>query len=477
MWRISRPTSPSSTSSNQSIGWRWGISVFSVALLLRLLNLALIDDFAAHAIVSDARMYWEGAVNWIEQGFFSVPTEAGFVPETERVPLYHLFLIPFRLVFGEAVAPPLLVQCVVDAGTCLLIAKIASMIDRATGIVAGFFAATSFNMVLHTSLILAETLFLFLMAGLLLFAAKFVARCELRYAVIAGICCGLATITRPVALLLPLAMAAAVPFIVRYHGYGWRRGILAMSLVLISAVIPVSPLLYRNLTQFDTMQLTHQSGAHMLYWNVGTLKALESGRPFSFETQELNEKLQERIDRIVGPNKNLTAFEISNHQIAVARKELAAMPVRAVIYGWVYGAALNLASPTIALDSRIRRLNKSSFFYTKGKNVFEKVGNFLADNNPVYVAVLTSSIVARIVTLGLQAFGWVVMIRRLFWPAFFGTLFILYFLLINGPIGSPKYRLPFEPVLIIFQAYAVVNLIHRWRRLRRKSDPLFADHG
>jgi hypothetical protein len=41
---------------------------------------------------------------------------------------------------------------------------------------------------------------------------------------------------------------------------------------------------------------------------------------------------------------------------------------------------------------------------------------------------------------------------------------VLYFLLISGPIVSPKYRLPFEPGLIILQAMALVDL---WPWLKR----------
>jgi len=39
---------------------------------------------------------------------------------------------------------------------------------------------------------------------------------------------------------------------------------------------------------------------------------------------------------------------------------------------------------------------------------------------------------------------------------FFLTI-ILYFLIINGPIGSAKYRIPFEPILIIYLAFSIAT--------------------
>jgi hypothetical protein len=63
-----------------------------------------------------------------------------------------------------------------------------------------------------------------------------------------------------------------------------------------------------------------------------------------------------------------------------------------------------------------------------------------------------------------------IMLRTHFWPGIFGCLLIAYFLLINGPVGAPKYRLPFEPIMIIFQAIALSS-IGSW--LGRVRDQLY----
>ena len=45
-------------------------------------------------------------------------------PQTERVPGYHIFLIPFRWIFGDMVFPALAGQAVIGALTCVVIAVI-----------------------------------------------------------------------------------------------------------------------------------------------------------------------------------------------------------------------------------------------------------------------------------------------------------------------------------------------------------------
>ena len=440
------------------------ISIFAVAVALRLLNLALIDDVTVHAMIEDSPIYWDGAANWIEAGFFSVISDSGYVADTERVPLYHLFLIPFRWAFGDAVMPALIAQGIIDSGTCVIIARLGAIIDRSTGLVAGLFAAAWFNLILHSSLILTDTLFLFLMSLMLFFAAKFVTRRRVLDVGLAGLCCGLAIMTRPIAMLLPVAMATVAPFIIRYSEGGWKAGLAAVLAVLVMSGLPATPILYRNLIQFDTLQLTHQSGVQLLYWNVGISKSLASGRGFDVESAELNKKLVAKIQRLEDQGKELTSFEMSSHRMALAREELREMPVSTLLYGWAYGTINNLASPALALDPRIRSLNKNSFYNSQGTSIFQRAWNFISENDARYISWLAIGAIGTIVSLALQVYGWTLMIRRLFWAGFFGSLFVMYFLLLNGPVGSPKYRLPFEPMLIIFQSFAVVDLASRFRR-------------
>lgn len=386
------------------------------------------------------------------------------MPRTERVPLYFLFLVPFRWLFGDAVLPALIGQTLVDAGTCVVIARIGAMIDRTTGITAGTLAAAWPNLIIHSSMILSDTLFLFEISLILLFAARFLKRVRFIDIVFVGVMCGLAIMTRTVAMLLPVAMMIAAPFITRYRGVGWQRGITAALIIFVLSTLPAIPLLHRNVTQFDAFELTSQKGTFLLFWGIGIPKSLESGKSFDAVSTELNEKLTARIARLEGPEAQLNGFEVSRHQMALAGEELAAMPLNTLLYGWTYGAVQSLAAPAVALDPRVRGRNKASFYNARGVGVVDRTIAFITGNDRWYVFWLGAGVIGSALTLALQAFGGILLFRRLFWPAVFGSLCILYFLLINGPVGGPKYRLPFEPVLILFQSVAVIEIFRQIRR-------------
>ena len=420
--------------------------------------MALIDNYAVHALIEDSSIYWNGARHWIESGFFSVFDSSSYLPETERVPLYHMFLIPFNWIFGDVFLPPLLAQTVINSFTCVIISMLGDMINKKTGLFAGLFAALSFNLILHSSLILSETIFLFLMTSMLFFAARYLNRRRLLDASLVGLFCGLAIMTRTLVLLMPLAMAVAAPFISRYYRERWTSGFVAALVMLLFAALPLAPIIHRNLSQFDTPQLTSQTGVFMLNWVVGISKSLESGKGFDEVSEELNEQLEAKILKKFGKGAVLSPFELSNQSLELAFEELKIIPLSSIAKGWVYGAINNLASPAVALDPRVRKLNINSFYNSQGTNIFDRAIDFLSNNSSTYIFFLLGGVIVSILGIFLQMFGLGALLRYHVWIALFGTLFIMYFLLVSGPIGSAKYRIPIEPVLILFQAFAATKI-------------------
>lgn len=87
--------------------------------------LRLLFFFRFPAITSDSFLYGDIAKNWLQHGVFGA-TEAGrVVPTFARLPGYPVFLAAVFWIFGmEHYRAALLVQIVVDLGTCLIIADI-----------------------------------------------------------------------------------------------------------------------------------------------------------------------------------------------------------------------------------------------------------------------------------------------------------------------------------------------------------------
>src|SRR3546814_6795659 len=97
------------------------------------------------------------------------------------------------------------------------------MVSRPVACLSGLLAALWPNLIIHSSLLLTDTVFVFFFSIMLLFCAKFVRAGRITDAAAAGLVCGLAVMTRPIAQFLPIALAIAAPMIVLSHGRGWRR--------------------------------------------------------------------------------------------------------------------------------------------------------------------------------------------------------------------------------------------------------------
>jgi hypothetical protein len=119
----------------------------------------------------------------------------------------------------------------------------------------------------------------------------------------------------------------------------------------------------------------------------------------------------------------------------------------------------------------VRRLPHPSFDETRGDGVFRQAVNFLSGSSGPYLIIMGGGILLSAFFLGLQGYGFVALTRAAPWTALFAALCVGYFLAVNGPVASPKYRLPFEPVLIVLSALALVDLSDRFRPGKRQGRP------
>jgi hypothetical protein len=194
---------------------------------------------------------------------------------------------------------------------------------------------------------------------------------------------------------------------------------------------------------------------------------LEQGKPFAQASLEIQTRLHAKLEREGRKNlKEMGPFEGSSAMMEHVVLELRKIPVKTLARAWISGAIINLASPAHVIDPRIRRFNQRSWVNTPGQHLVDRVFAFLNGNDSRFIYWMIFGVLLSGVSCSLQFAGMIITLRTHFWPGIFGCLLIAYFLLINGPVGAPKYRLPFEPIMIIFQAVALSSIGSWLRRVR-----------
>src|SRR5262245_37129594 len=429
-------------------------TVFLLALLVRALNLALLGGNSAFFAEDDTIVYWKlGAKLATPDEFW--PT---LLSTTDRMPLYPLLLAGVRSMFGDAPGIVAAVQAVLDAGTCALIAALGAAISPRVGLIAGILAALSVTLLVFSTQILTDSVFLFFFTLMLYAGARFLLRPTPALAAAAGLAGGLALATRPAVALL---LAAAVPIV--FLGALVKRkdlvsaGIAAL-LFAIAAAAPIAPVLLRNAVRYDNFALTSQTGDYLALW-IGALGGEgRAGPPSQAGVERMDTLYRQALAR--GDADALSnPFVQSAVKAGLAREEMARLPTNAFVAAWLEGAVVNLGSPALLADPRVRALPKPSFYNTPGTGLWQKARAYLLDDPGRYQLLLVAGLVAMLPFLALEAVGFVMLARSLPWAAVLAGGVLAYFLLIGGPVATPKYRLPMEPVLIVLAAIPLARLL------------------
>lgn len=350
--------------------------------------------------------------------------------------------------------------------TCVLIAVIGAQLSRSLALVGGLLAACWINLIIHSGMILSDSLFVFLMTAMLAAAVRFLRTASLGSVALAGLSLGLALATRSAAQLLPFLMLPAALGVPLYRHRGFAIAAISAVLFLVLSLLPVSPLIYRNLSQFDTLALSSQTGTHLVGWVVPLVRRAADGTPRDRGAVALSEAIERRIESEGLLKDDATPYQRSAVFQRLALQALGEYPLGAVAKAWLSGALINFAAPAIAVDPRVRQLPHASFDSTVGDGVVAQFRNMLAESSVGYIAAMVGGLLFALAFSAAQLYGLICLFRISPWAAIFAMLCVGYFLAINGPVGSPKYRLPFEPVLILFSGLAFLDIMRRFRRTR-----------
>ena len=439
--------------------------VFILALGVRLLNLAATDFSTEVILYEDARLYWVGATSG--DGFTDT-VKTLFFNQTERMLGYFIFLAALISLFGEHFLAVLLVQSIIDSFTCLMIMALGHRTLRDTYWVFGILAAFWPNLIIHSAYILTDTLFVFIFTGFLLTFVQLIEKKRFRNAIVTGVLLGLATTVRPVTQFIILLTPILIPLVLLCIHTKLKQAINHGLIIFLVSTACISPVLIKNSYQFGSFALTSQSGPHLQSWVAAEVVMLRDTVSRSQAIAQLSAKSKQSMSSMsIGSQNN--PFTRSSKLSKTAIGEILTSPISIVLKSWIQGMLVNLASPAIMIDKRIRALPHLSFASDTKGSLIDRLQEFIAGSSAAYVAFLLAGGVGAIVVSLFQFSGFFLQFQKTPVLASLALLTLGYFLLVYGPVASPKYRLPLEPILIIWFGCASITglgLINSWRHRR-----------
>lgn len=192
---------------------------------------------------------------------FSLSTTAPFVPTMFREPVYPFFLAAIYRIFGHHIQAVLFIQMIIHSLTAILVYLLAkeAFSDR-VALYSAVVVAVFPTLANLSACILSETLFtLMLCCAVYVFHLGLKTEKPLLY-FLAGLLCGMLSLTKAVALFLPLFLIAAALCVTVAKRRLNAKLIFNILSFIMAFILLISLWSVRNKKLFDTYSLTVRSG-------------------------------------------------------------------------------------------------------------------------------------------------------------------------------------------------------------------------
>ena len=421
-------------------------SLFFLALLVRICFIFFQGSNLEQYLIEDELLYWKNSLDFLNTG------ELNKDVLNERMPSIFIYYKILLWLTSNSLQYLLYIQAVIDSFSCFIIYKIASLITPRQKLFVYASAVLSPLMIILSSQVLSETIFLFFFTFFLYFTAKvslekynlFV------YIIFSGLFLGLATSIR--SITFPLMFLSLIPLTVIFINKKVIRLKLCMllSIFLFTALLPISSRLINNIKIHNSYSLTSQTGTHLAYWIAPTILA---------ESKNINRSEAIQIIKKEKPKYLFTDDAYKNDVLLkkIGLKVLSEISLHKILYLWGKGMIINISSPSILLDKKLRSLPHPSY-YEIGDPV--KWIRALVQKNTYhdYLMIILLATITSIFSIFSFIIGPIALYKQNRFVFYLSLLYISYFLIITGPVLSPKYIFPILPCIFLYQAITLVKI-------------------
>jgi 4-amino-4-deoxy-L-arabinose transferase-like glycosyltransferase len=445
------------------------------AICLRLAYQAAMAHFGgSYDNGSDSGKYIAVAKSIMQYGHpVTVGEDGRLHDDVNYMPFYPFFLASIFSLFGaDNLRAVVTIQAFLDGMTVIVIGVAAKSMSARLVVPAAITAAVIPNFLVHSSNVLTETLFmLFYSGGLcaLLWALRGTRIVSLL--TVAGVLFGFGLLTRPVMVYFMPFIIPAIIFTLRTQNRGsWFFCIALSFLPLIIVSLIATPRLLAHHATYGYASLTNQTGDHLLHWVYGCIATPSPCAERGRIVDELEPVETQEMRALGGQKDNPFAADAMRRRLAIERI-LSVPPLRAAVSVSI-SAIRNLVQTGFYEVLAQFRQPQTFFASVSGATFVQQLRNFLVLNQSNYFMILWAiAQMSLILSRAFQIGGVVHGLRR---QELRGATVLLlstiaYFVLVNGPVWGPKYRMPMEPALIILFALGIHRAHCLWQSTQQRD--------
>jgi 4-amino-4-deoxy-L-arabinose transferase-like glycosyltransferase len=417
-----------------------GLFLLLTVLALRVLPSIVIYAHPDRALGGDSPAYLGLADVLYSTGRYVDPGNNAM--DLARPPGYPAFLAIMQAVGLDRLGDIVIVQLLMGGVVCLLLFLVCREAwSREAGLVAALIYALNPNSVLWATSIYSDTLFTLLVmsAGAALW--RLYASGRAGWAILAGLTLGIATLTRPIGLAMILLWSLAVAGMALARRMTWRRAIILAALFSVCAAVVVVPWAYRNkathgvfaVSTIDTFNLGYYQASSALARGAGI--TIDEARARVMRSDlPVAEARARYLGVIAQYPREYLAIHLQGTLVLLTE---VGQPCIARLVGEHY----RFAGILVALREEGPRAAASAL----GAALRDPTGAWFFLVPAVSMAVLYGTYGLGLWGIGKLTLGQ----RKIAWLALLCSLTVLALVLIPGPVGNDRFRLPTEPFLCV----------------------------
>jgi len=390
------------------------------------------------------------ANNILRGNGFTSCSQAPFYPDVVRTPVYPLFIAALYFIFGESLQVIAIVQVLLDVITCVLIFYISKRIFNQTiGFMSAIFYAIGMTNVGLAVLALSETLFTFLVTLIIYYLSKYMDSRKFSYLLFIGFFWGGAVLCRPIGLFsIPIIFI----LILWLNKSRWKKAIIHATFVLFLGLLVISPWIWRNHTITGHFTLSTVLNYDLLAYNSVFLKSYLDRRNENKIASELLKSDRGQMPSCINDYSHLDNYKEKSNAILLKNPiTYIFIHLKANWHNLIPG--VNYIIEIYGLNSG----NKGTVAVLNNQGLFKAIDHYLSDQKNILLPFIPWVFVWCVFLL-FTVWGMIILVRKKAYPEIILLiLFGIYFILIPGPMSSPRFIAPATPFFAILAGLGIYS--------------------
>ncbi len=376
----------------------------------------------------------------------------------QRAPLYPLIIFFIRSIFDNLYVV-IAIQNLIGILSLFLIYNTCKIVDKKLAILTTLLYSVNLNVILYQNLIMTEGIFVSFFILSIFFLLKFIKKQKLNLLIYLSISLAISALIRPQIYYFSIVIFIIIFFLLK-NSFREKIKFFLIFLIIFKSLLFLWE--YRNYKIHGDRFFVIAKEVNLIGYYLPHFDQYE----YKINLQEAKKNREIKWKKYLGEIKdkkieqNNLIFK-ENLAVKYTFEELRKYQLSSLIKANLAGSIKTIFTPSYVDIGYFYKLKKISFSSTDGFSFLEQSLNFIKKiykTNLIYFIFLGLNLILIFLVRLIEIYGLIISFKKNTKVSILSILIIFFFIFLLGPLGAPKYRIPFEIFFSIYFSYGIWGL-------------------